>query len=108
MVQIESAADLTDPAVFGDAQHVGVTGGTSTPIEDLEAVVERIYALAGTPDAQPHAPELAHDALLAVAEPAYRSTSIGRGQTAAIAARGTRQPGERNKGGRATTATTAA
>ncbi len=108
VLQIESAADLTDPAVFGDAQHVGVTGGTSTPIEDLEAVAERIYALAGTPDARPRAPELAHEALLAVAEPAYRSTSIGRGKTAAIAARGIRQPGERNKGGGATTATTAA
>ena len=30
---------------------VGVTGGTSTPIEDLEKVAERVYALAGADDA---------------------------------------------------------
>ena len=34
-IQIESVRDLTDPAVFGSARIVGVTGGTSTPIEDL-------------------------------------------------------------------------
>ena len=106
VVQIESARDLTDPSVFGDARLVGVTGGTSTPIEDLEAVAERIYAVAGTPDAQARAADLAREALMTVAEPAYRSTSIGRGETAAIAARGTRQPGERGTG--RTTASTAA
>src|ERR687889_927427 len=34
-IQIESAADLTDPAVFDGRRIVGITGGTSTPIEDL-------------------------------------------------------------------------
>ena len=63
-------------AVFGEARVVGVTGGTSTPIEDLERVAERVYALAGTDDARGRAPEMAHVALTAVAEPAYRSTSL--------------------------------
>lgn len=89
--QIEDARDLTDAAVFGTARVVGVSGGTSTPIEDLRAVAERVYALAGVPDAQTRAAELARAALGAVAEQAYRSTSIG----VAIGTRGTvRQPGE--------------
>jgi 4-hydroxy-3-methylbut-2-en-1-yl diphosphate reductase len=81
--QIESAADLVDAAVFGSAEVVGVTGGTSTPIEDLEAVARRIYELAGTPETSIAAAALAHEALTRVAEPAYRSTSIGRERGAA-------------------------
>ena len=75
-VQIEGARELQDAAAFAQARVVGVTGGTSTPIEDLEAVAERIYALAGTDDVRTHAPELARTAITAVAEPAYRSTSL--------------------------------
>src|SRR6187431_3061479 len=48
-IQIENARDLTDAAPFEGATVVGVTGGTSTPIEDLREVAERIFALAGTP-----------------------------------------------------------
>lgn len=76
VLQIEGTSDLTDSAAFGDARVVGVTGGTSTPIEDLEAVVQRVYSLAGTPAAQAQAAELARSALTAVAQPAYRSTSL--------------------------------
>jgi 4-hydroxy-3-methylbut-2-enyl diphosphate reductase len=76
VVQIEGARDLVDGTAFEGARVVGVTGGTSTPIEDLEAVAERIYALAGTGDAQRNAPALAREALTSVAEPAYRSTSL--------------------------------
>ena len=76
VIQIEGVADLVGSAAFGNARVVGVTGGTSTPIEDLEAVAERVYALAGTADRQAMAAELAHAALGAVAEPAYRSTSL--------------------------------
>ena len=47
-VQIESVKDLDDAAVFANARIVGVTGGTSTPIEDLRDVTERILTLAGT------------------------------------------------------------
>jgi (E)-4-hydroxy-3-methyl-but-2-enyl pyrophosphate reductase len=77
-LQIESERDLTDAAPFEGAAVVGVTGGTSTPIEDLEAVARRIYELAGTSATTARAAELARAALTEVAEPAYRSTSIGR------------------------------
>ena len=76
VIQIEGASDLADEAAFASARLVGVSGGTSTPIEDLEAVAERVYALAGTADRQARAAELAHAALTEVAEPAYRSTSL--------------------------------
>jgi 4-hydroxy-3-methylbut-2-enyl diphosphate reductase len=78
VLQVENARDLTDSAVFEGARVVGVTGGTSTPIEDLEAVCRRVYELAGTPSAQADATELARAAVTAIADPAYRSTSIGR------------------------------
>ncbi len=47
-IQVESVADLADPTVFEGATIVGITGGTSTPIEDLQVVAERILAMAGT------------------------------------------------------------
>jgi (E)-4-hydroxy-3-methyl-but-2-enyl pyrophosphate reductase len=75
-VQIESVHDLTDPSIFGDARVVGVTGGTSTPIEDLRDVAERILTFAGTPEAQARAAELAADALEQAATPAGRTTSL--------------------------------
>jgi len=76
VIQIEGARDLDDAAPFADARVVGVTGGTSTPIEDLEQVVERVYSLAGTDASRSEAERLAREALTAVAEPAYRSTSL--------------------------------
>jgi 4-hydroxy-3-methylbut-2-enyl diphosphate reductase len=75
-VQIEGAPDLTDATAFEGARVVGVTGGTSTPIEDLHAVTLRILELAGTPDASEHAAELADAALAAAATPAGRTTSL--------------------------------
>jgi (E)-4-hydroxy-3-methyl-but-2-enyl pyrophosphate reductase len=75
-IQIENARDLSDPVAFEGRQVVGVTGGTSTPIEDLEQVAQRIYELAGTDEGRARAAELAHIAVTAVAESAYRSTSI--------------------------------
>jgi (E)-4-hydroxy-3-methyl-but-2-enyl pyrophosphate reductase len=75
-VQVENAKDLTDPAPFAAARLVGVTGGTSTPIEDLRDVAEHIYLLAGTPEVQARAAELARDALDAAATPAGRTTSL--------------------------------
>ena len=76
VIQVEHARDLTDPAVFGDATIVGVTGGTSTPIEDLELVAERILEMAGTADAKARARDLAMDALSTAATPAGRTTSL--------------------------------
>lgn len=77
-IQIEGARDLTDPAEFADARVVGVTGGTSTPLEDLREVAEHIFRFAGTPENASRAPELAAAALDAVATPAGRTTSLPR------------------------------
>src|SRR5829696_233745 len=65
-IQIEGTRDLVDPKVFDGREVVGVTGGTSTPIEDLHAVAQRILELAGTPEARAKATELA-DAAFALA-----------------------------------------
>ena len=75
-VQIESVADLADATVFDGARIVGVTGGTSTPIEDLHAVARRIVELGGTADAAARAQEIADAALAAAATPAGRTTSL--------------------------------
>jgi 4-hydroxy-3-methylbut-2-enyl diphosphate reductase len=75
-IQIEGVRDLDDPGLFGAAEVVGVTGGTSTPIEDLQAVAERILELAGTAAAAAHAHDLAMTALRAAATPAGRTTSL--------------------------------
>ncbi len=75
-IQIEGVRDLDDATVFGTARVVGVTGGTSTPIEDLQVVAERILELAGTKAAAARAHELAMDALRSAATPAGRTTSL--------------------------------
>ncbi|HEX5828762.1 MAG TPA: 4-hydroxy-3-methylbut-2-enyl diphosphate reductase [Candidatus Limnocylindrales bacterium] len=75
-VQIENVKDLTDPAPFEGQLVIGVTGGTSTPIEDLRDVAERIYQLAGSPEQVARASELARAALDAAATPAGRTTSL--------------------------------
>ncbi|MGD0248395.1 MAG: 4-hydroxy-3-methylbut-2-enyl diphosphate reductase [Candidatus Limnocylindrales bacterium] len=75
-IQIESEEDLTEAAVFAGAEVIGVTGGTSTPIEDLRSVAERILRVAGTPEAAARAGELATAALAVAATPAGRTTSL--------------------------------
>jgi (E)-4-hydroxy-3-methyl-but-2-enyl pyrophosphate reductase len=75
-IQVESEGDLTSSEMFGDATIVGVTGGTSTPIEDLRCVAERILRVAGTPEAAARAEQLADEALGAAATPAGRTTSL--------------------------------
>jgi (E)-4-hydroxy-3-methyl-but-2-enyl pyrophosphate reductase len=75
-VQIESVRDLDDASVFAGANVVGVTGGTSTPIEDLHAVAQRILELAGTPKARANAGALADAAFALAATPAGRTTSL--------------------------------
>jgi 4-hydroxy-3-methylbut-2-enyl diphosphate reductase len=75
-VQIEGVRDLEDSAIFGNARIVGVTGGTSTPIEDLRDVTERILTLAGTAEARANAVRLAEEALERAATPAGRTTSL--------------------------------
>ena len=75
-IQIEGVSDLTDAAVFDGKRVVGVTGGTSTPIEDLRDVARRVLELAGTPEAAARADELALAALSSAATPAGRTTSL--------------------------------
>jgi (E)-4-hydroxy-3-methyl-but-2-enyl pyrophosphate reductase len=75
-VQIESVKDLVDPGVFAGAKVVGVTGGTSTPIEDLHAVAQRVLEIAGTGQARARAVELADAAFALAATPAGRTTSL--------------------------------
>jgi 4-hydroxy-3-methylbut-2-enyl diphosphate reductase len=76
VVQVESAADITDPAVFGAAVTVGVSGGTSTPIEDLRAVAARVLEIAGTAESATRARALADAALGEAATPAGRTSSL--------------------------------
>ncbi len=75
-IQIESEEDIVDAAAFENAAVVGVTGGTSTPIEDLRCVAERILRIAGTSEAAARAEELADAALSVAATPAGRTTSL--------------------------------
>ena len=75
-IQVEGVRDLTDAADFEGARIVGVTGGTSTPIEDLRDVTQRILELGGTDDAAAHAADLAAAALERAATPAGRTTSL--------------------------------
>jgi 4-hydroxy-3-methylbut-2-enyl diphosphate reductase len=75
-IQVESVRDLSDPVPFEGSRVVGVTGGTSTPIEDLHSVARRILELAGTPPTQARAAELADAAFAIAAHPAGRTTSL--------------------------------
>ena len=85
-VQIEGVRDLIDPGVFDGRTVVGVTGGTSTPIEDLHAVAERILQIAGTPDAAARAGALADAALAVAATPAGRTTSLPKAPVPTVGA----------------------
>ena len=85
-IQIENVRDLIDPSEFEGKRIIGVTGGTSTPIEDLRDVAQRILEIAGTPDVSARAAELAHEALAVAATPAGRTTSLPNATPAAGAA----------------------
>jgi (E)-4-hydroxy-3-methyl-but-2-enyl pyrophosphate reductase len=82
-IQIESVRDLTDATAFDGARIVGVTGGTSTPIEDLHAVAQRTLELAGTATTRAHAEQLADEAFALAATPAGRTTSLPTAHAAA-------------------------
>jgi 4-hydroxy-3-methylbut-2-enyl diphosphate reductase len=75
-IQIEGWKDLTDPSLFDGRVVVGITGGTSTPIEDLRDVARRVLEIAGTTETAAHADELADAALAGAATPAGRTTSL--------------------------------
>jgi 4-hydroxy-3-methylbut-2-enyl diphosphate reductase len=75
-IQVEGVRDLDDPGKFDGATVVGITGGTSTPIEDLRDVARRVLELAGTAKARRSAAKLAVEALAQAATPAGRTTSL--------------------------------
>jgi (E)-4-hydroxy-3-methyl-but-2-enyl pyrophosphate reductase len=75
-IQIQGVADLSDPAPFDGARVVGITGGTSTPIEDLREVALWILANTGTTATKARAAEFADLALADAATPAGRTTSL--------------------------------
>lgn len=75
-IQIQGVADLVDAGAFDGARVVGVTGGTSTPIEDLREVAHWILANAGDAATRKRAAELADAALADAATPAGRTTSL--------------------------------
>ena len=75
-IQIEHAADLDDASVFDGKKVIGVTGGTSTPIEDLRDVAERVLVMAGTTKVAARAATLAQEALAGAATPAGRTSSL--------------------------------
>jgi 4-hydroxy-3-methylbut-2-enyl diphosphate reductase len=79
VLQIESPRELTESTDFKQAKRVGVTGGTSTPIEDLAAVVERVALLAGVGSVHAAASEVARMALAEAATPQYRTSSLPAG-----------------------------
>jgi (E)-4-hydroxy-3-methyl-but-2-enyl pyrophosphate reductase len=78
-IQIESAEGLSDADRFANVRTVGITGGTSTPIEDLEQVARRIAEIAGTDAVRADAAGIARAALAAAATTQYRTTSIPPG-----------------------------
>jgi (E)-4-hydroxy-3-methyl-but-2-enyl pyrophosphate reductase len=75
-IQVESVRDLDDAGMFDGAAVVGITGGTSTPIEDLRDVARRVLELAGTAKVRRDAAKLALAALAQAATPAGRTTSL--------------------------------
>jgi 4-hydroxy-3-methylbut-2-enyl diphosphate reductase IspH len=75
-IQIEGWKDLTDASVFDGREVVGITGGTSTPIEDLRDVGRRVLELGGTAETAARAGELAQEALEGAATSAGRTTSL--------------------------------
>ncbi len=75
-VQIQGVADLTDAALFDGVGVVGVSGGTSTPIEDLREVAHWVLVNAGTTKTRANAAALADAALADAATPAGRTTSL--------------------------------
>ena len=81
-LQVESVRDLVDPAPFEHVRVVGVTGGTSTPVEDLRDVAQQIFLIAGNDEQRARAADLAQAALEVAATPAGRTTSLPRTQAA--------------------------
>lgn len=72
VVQISGPGELCGPMIEG-IERLGISGGTSTPIEDLRAIAERAWRLAGHDEN--FARQAAAEATLSVATRAYRTSS---------------------------------
>jgi 4-hydroxy-3-methylbut-2-enyl diphosphate reductase len=77
-IQIEGAKDLGDATDFHGAHVVGVTGGTSTPIEDLHAVARRVAPTRRSSRPPPWPPPRHRPAARLRCPPADRSSSTAR------------------------------
>ena len=73
---VGSAAEIADPAFFEGHATIGITGGTSTPIEDIAAVARRVIELAGTTTAQAEVETLVVEAMAGGTARAHRTTSL--------------------------------
>ena len=74
-IQIETVRDLDERRRSRAREVVGVTGGTSTPIEDLHAVAERILGWRARRSTA-NAAAMADAAFAGRGQPAGRSTSL--------------------------------
>lgn len=73
---VGSAAEINDRAFFAGHATIGITGGTSTPIEDIATVARRVIELAGTTTAQAEAETLVVEAMAGGTARAHRTTSL--------------------------------
>jgi (E)-4-hydroxy-3-methyl-but-2-enyl pyrophosphate reductase len=74
---IGSAAEMTGTDwLFEGARTVGITGGTSTPIEDLTAVARRLIEIAGSTEAKAACEAIVAEALAGGSSRAHRTTSL--------------------------------
>ena len=74
---IGSPTEIEQHRAFFDGQtRIGITGGTSTPIEDLVAVAKTIIEQAGSPVAQANIATILTEAIAASASRPHRTTSL--------------------------------
>ena len=64
------------PSFFNGQTRIGITGGTSTPIEDLVEVAKTIIEQAGSPVAQANIAAILTEAIAASASRPHRTTSL--------------------------------
>jgi 4-hydroxy-3-methylbut-2-enyl diphosphate reductase len=74
---IGSATEMSGSEwLFEGATSVGITGGTSTPIEDLAGVARRLIEIAGTESARSRAEAIVAEALAGGSARAHRTSSL--------------------------------
>jgi 4-hydroxy-3-methylbut-2-enyl diphosphate reductase IspH len=74
---IGSAAEMGGSEwLFDGARTVGITGGTSTPIEDLAAVARRLIEIAGSDETRGRVEAIVAEALVSGSSRPHRTTSL--------------------------------